>query len=121
MINFSKTEFDCRCSYGCGLGYDQMDHLFLTLLDAARTIAGVPFVITSAIRCKRHNDDVGGKPGSSHLVGLAVDIYCPGSSERYQIVDALISVGIDRIGIGADFVHCDADPSKPAPIIFDYY
>lgn len=121
MINFSKTEFDCKCSYDCGQGYDQMDHLFLTLLDAARTIAEVPFVLTSAIRCKRHNAEVGGKPDSSHLKGLAVDIYCAGSSERYHIISSLIAVGIDRIGVGADFVHCDYDPGKPAPIIFDYY
>ena len=121
MINFSKTEFDCKCAYGCGFGYDQMDHLFLTLLDTARTIAGVPFVLTSSIRCKRHNDEVGGTPGSSHLSGLAVDIYCAGSAERYHIVNALIAVGIKRIGIGADFIHCDMDHSKPAPLIFDYY
>lgn len=121
MINFSKTEFDCKCSYDCGLGYDQMDHLFLTLLDAARTIAGVPFVITSAIRCERHNAEVGGKPGSSHLVGLAVDIYCSGCLERYAVIDALMSVGINRIGIGSDFIHCDVDHGKPSPCIFDYY
>ena len=121
MFNFETKEFDCKCDYECGLGYGDMNQDFVKRLDAARSIAGTPFSINSAVRCKRHNEKVGGSEVSSHLTGLAVDLRCLNSSDRFVIVNALIAVGIDRIGIGENFIHCDCDPNKIAPCIFTYY
>ena len=45
----------------------------LEKLNAARRIAGIPFVITSGYRCEIHNKAVGGKETSAHIAGLAVD------------------------------------------------
>ena len=51
-----------------------MDADFLAKLDEARELANIPFTINSAYRSPEQNARVGGKPNSSHLRGLAVDI-----------------------------------------------
>jgi len=89
---------------------------FLHKLDEAREIAGVPFKITSGYRTPQHNLDVGGRVGSSHIKGLAVDIACTNSDHRQKILTALIKVGFRRIGVGKSFIHSDLDNDKPNAI-----
>ena len=43
------------------------------MLDKAREIAGIPFIITSGVRTPKQNEDAGGVNDSSHRKGLAVD------------------------------------------------
>jgi len=115
MQYFEESEFSCPC---CGKGTISSEmKLFLS---AARRIAGIPFVINSAFRCRRHNVEVGGLPTSSHLKGLAVDLKCKNSKERFKILSALLLIGFKRIGIGENFIHADLDDSKPDKIIFLY-
>lgn len=119
---FALNEFRCRC-LGCQrLGADppRMDGDFLHALDLARARSLVPFVITSGYRCPGRNLAVGGVPDSAHVKGLAADIACPDSHHRYQILTALWSVGLTRMGIGKDFVHVDADDSKPQEVFWVY-
>ena len=91
---------------------ENMDVDFLAKLDEAREYAGIPFVINSAYRSPEHNAKVGGKPTSSHLKGLAVDIKAKDSTTRGLILDALRVVGFTRIGIGNTFIHVDLDTEK---------
>lgn len=49
---FTEYEFFCPC--GCGLGYDDMDEDFIFDLKRARARAGVPFILTSTIRCMEY-------------------------------------------------------------------
>jgi zinc D-Ala-D-Ala carboxypeptidase len=100
-------------------GY-KMDKEFLLKLDYSRSIAGIPFKITSGFRTESRNQLVGGRVGSSHLKGLAVDIGYYGSRERYLILQSLISVGITRFGIAKGFIHCDVDKSKDPDVIWLY-
>lgn len=95
---------------------------FVHLLDKARDIAGIPFVINSGFRTPSHNKTVGGVPNSAHLTGLAVDIRARNGEEMYLIVKAAIDVGIKRIGINraSQFCHLDNDLSKPNPRIYEY-
>jgi uncharacterized protein YcbK (DUF882 family) len=113
---FTIEEFRCRC--GCGEA--GMDGEFLLHLDRARGMSEAPFRIRSGYRCPAHNAAVGGVPGSAHTRGLAADIECPDNEHRYQILTGLWAVGFDRIGIGRDFVHVDADPDKPSPRVWLY-
>lgn len=92
----------------------------ITMLDKARELAGVPFVLTSTLRSPEVNDDVGGVQNSAHLSGLAVDIRVRNSNERFRILKALIEVGFNRIGVAKTFCHADIDKSKPANVSWLY-
>jgi zinc D-Ala-D-Ala carboxypeptidase len=112
---FSLSEFDCPSLDGSGVN---MDSQFLTKLESAREIAGIPFKITSGYRTKEHNEDVlkrgcKASKNSSHLIGVAADIAVSSGSERYIVLNALIKAGFKRIGVAKTFIHCDTDSSKP--------
>ena len=90
MRHFKASEFRCGC--GCGLGYDQMQDDILELLDVCREQAGIPFVITSSIRCVAHNAAVGGADRSAHLTGHAVDISAKTGAQRRAILKAALAL-----------------------------
>ena len=106
---FSLSEFDCPSLPDSGIN---MDSQFLTKLEQAREIAGIPFKITSGYRTKDHNAEVGGVPNSSHLIGVAADIAVSSGADRYIILSALIKAGFKRIGVAKTFIHCDTDETK---------
>lgn len=92
----------------------------VTMLDAAREIAGVPFKITSGYRTPEHNKKVGGVKDSAHLTREAVDIACTSDQNRHKIINALIKVGFNRIGIANTFIHCDISKDKSNNVIWIY-
>jgi zinc D-Ala-D-Ala carboxypeptidase len=114
---FKLSEFDSPDEPGSGY---LMDKEFLMKLDYARGIAGVPFKINSGYRSKAWNLRVKGKSHSSHCTGLAVDIGYYGSRERYLILNALMQIGINRLGIAKGFIHCDVDKRKDPDVIWLY-
>jgi len=115
---FNISEFDSPDEVGSG---SKMNRDFLIKLDSARGKAGILFKINSGYRTANHNDNVlGARVGSSHKKGLAVDISYNGSRERYLIVQSLMHVGINRIGIGKTFIHCDVDNLKDPDVIWLY-
>tara|TARA_R110000796_G_scaffold127922_2_gene243354 strand:- start:563 stop:886 length:324 start_codon:yes stop_codon:yes gene_type:complete len=97
----------------------RMDAEFLEKLDAAREFAGFPFFINSAWRSADHPESVK-NPTSSHIKGLAVDIRAKDSRTRYLIIDALMHVGFNRIGIADTFIHVDDDKDKSCGVIWTY-
>ena len=120
MNHFKISEFDSPDLEGSG---QKMDRVFLKLLDQARDRAGVPFKILSGYRTIEHNLLVNGKKNSSHLFGLAADIFLPKNSrDRFLIINALLEVGLNRIGINfkGRFVHVDMDRSKDENVLWTY-
>ena len=97
----------------------KMDKKFLSRLDEARDYAGIPFIINSAYRSPDHPESIK-NPTSSHIKGLAVDIRARDSKTRYLIIDALMHVGFNRIGIADTFIHVDMDYDKSQDIIWTY-
>jgi len=112
---FQLSEFICPCC-----GQQHMQQKVLEMLDHAREIADIPFSITSGWRCRTHNKNVNGKPGSAHLYGKAVDISAIGSRVRFKVIRGLIQAGFIRIGIGTGFIHADNDATKDSEVIWLY-
>lgn len=71
---------------------EKMEVGFLRKLHKARKIAGVPFRIIDTLR----NDS---RSAHGEEPGIAVDLQCLNSRERYRIVKAGLEVGFERIGI----------------------
>jgi len=114
--HFLVREFTCR-----HCGEVKIESELIELLERLRQDMKVPIVITSAYRCPKHNQEIGGVPGSAHVKGYAVDIRVLDSKTRFYVVRWLLERGISRIGIGRDFIHFDLDPEKPQYVIWHYY
>lgn len=97
------------------IDFDKVDLDSIVLLDQARGIAGVPFVITRSYSTPQHSVEVGGFVNDAHteIPCTSFDIYCGrangtwNSQAAYKIVGALIQVGFTRLGVGENHVHAD--------------
>lgn len=110
---FTESDFQ-RCTPSCSVS--DMDPSFLYMLDAARYVAGVPFVLSSAFRSSEYDKSKGRSGTGAHTLRCAVDIACSSSELRERIVSALVRVGFRRIGIARTFIHVDSSPLHPACI-----
>ena len=117
MRYFKLEEFDSPDELGSGCNMSQE---ILSMLDAARKIYGKPMRITSGFRTKTHNKKVGGVESSSHLKGLAADIACSESRNRFDMIKALLEVGFKRLGVAGTFIHVDIDKDKSQNVIWTY-
>ena len=122
MRYFNYTEFDSPDELGSG---KQMSEKILEMLDLAREKFDKPIKITSGFRTEAYNKDLKARgykasSKSSHLKGLAVDIHCNNSKDRFELVDILLDVGFNRIGIADTFIHADIDEDKPSHLIWTY-
>ena len=82
--NFSMSELKCKCGgkycngYPTGFSYE-----LLAQLQQIRNHFGKPVIITSAVRCQKHNDSLKGSvKNSKHVLGRAVDFYVKGVSYK---------------------------------------
>ena len=122
MRYFNYTEFDSPDELGSG---KNMSPKILEMLDLAREKYDKPIKITSGYRTQAYNEDLKARgykasKNSSHLKGLAVDIHCNNSKDRFELVDILLDVGFKRIGIANTFIHADIDEDKPTHLIWTY-
>lgn len=115
---FSEREFK-KCSPSCSL-QDMHQHT-MDKLDAAREMAGIPFVLNSAYRSPAWEKSKGRTGTGAHTKGRAIDIRCSTSENRMKIVLSLLAVGFRRIGIGKNYIHADDDPTKPQNVMWHYY
>ena len=88
------------------------------MLDEARDIAGIPFVITSGLRSSEKNEDVGGVDNSAHTKGLGVDLRCNNSANRHTMLRSLFAVGFNRIGVYKTHIHADCDKTLPQNVVW---
>lgn len=114
---FNYSEFDSPDVQGSG---QMMDKTLLEMLDEVRDKFDKPIHITSGFRTPAHNEAVGGVETSSHLKGLAVDIACKKSTDRFDLINCLLDVGFSRIGVGDTFIHADIDQDKTQGVIWTY-
>ena len=82
----------------------------ISVLEEIRTRTGRPLSVTSGYRPPEYNREVGGVSNSTHIDGLAADIYCDGltTDQLYDICDQVIG---HRGGVGyyptQGFIHVD--------------
>lgn len=108
--NFYRDEFACPC---CGVA--DIDPRLVLKLQELRSTIGRSLVITSGYRCQEHNDKIPHSSKiSSHIRGLAVDIACANSPDRYELV-ALCLKSFKRVGIYSGWLHVDIDEGEAKP------
>ena len=103
---FKDSELSCKC--GCGLMPDTKS---IEMLYALRLLITVPLKINSGARCEKHNNSVGGVPGSAHLIG-AFDVAVP-KDYRWRFLELSQFAGFTGIGISPKFIHIDRHHSAP--------
>jgi len=87
-------------------------------LNTIRHRLGFPLIISSGIRCRQHNKEVGGAENSAHVSGLAADIVAAQAHTRYLIVKEALKQGICRIGVYTNHVHLDISRNLPQEVFF---
>lgn len=117
MKYFNYSEFDSPDVQGSG---QLMDRRILDMLDHTRHLYKKPITITSGYRTPAHNEAVNGVESSSHLKGLAADIACDNSIDRYDLITCLKEAGFKRIGVARTFIHVDIDQDKTQNVIWTY-
>lgn len=90
------------------------------MLNQARELANISFIVNSGSRCEKHNENEGGKEDSEHLFGHGSDINADNSVDRFLILRAAIIIGFRRIGIGNGFIHLGTMASKPRKVCWLY-
>jgi len=106
--NFKLSEFSCKCC-----GSVKIDTEVVKKLQLMRDKIQKPIIITSAYRCPKHNQEVGGAENSYHTQGLAVDIVVGGYSlDELEMIAK--EVGFRGLGIyrNANFIHLDLGPVR---------
>lgn len=127
---FSHKEIACKC---CGVA-KVMDS-FATELVALREAWGKLMVITSACRCNKHNQAVGGASRSFHLFDMkektgvdatiAVDVSTKNmtGADRFNFVALAMQRGWS-VGVHKSFIHIDRrsdfETGYEKPILFAY-
>ncbi|MCL6557771.1 MAG: DUF882 domain-containing protein [Firmicutes bacterium] len=106
-ISSHFTEEEAKCKCGCGRMI--INPILVRLLEAIRAAAGHrPVRVHSWNRCEKYNRQVGAKPDSQHLYGMAADISIAGVTVT-QLAKYAEDCGADGIGTypKQGFIHVD--------------
>lgn len=105
----------CKCG-NCNAIEPSAD--LIQRLTEIEKVSGITLGINSGVRCKKRNEEAGGKPDSAHLYGYAADIAVPDSKVRWALLWTIFKYNsFNRIVIYKTFIHVDCDESKPRNII----
>ncbi len=72
MNYFKLQEFNCKC--GCNPSKIIMNPFLLNSLNSIRIKWNKPLIVSSGLRCAKHNKSIGGATHSAHLTGEAADL-----------------------------------------------
>ena len=106
---FGRAEFMCNCGgkYCGGFPVEPVPMLALTA-DKVRRHFGKAAIVSSGVRCSRHNTNVGGVPDSRHLTGRAMDFRIEGETAKQVLayVNGLPEVRY-AYDIDGRYIHMD--------------
>lgn len=101
--HFSASELMCPC---CGVGADKMSPNMLRMAEEIREEnGGNPMIVSSAYRCAKHNDEVGGVANSHHLYGQAMDVHINGVPASTIVAQAKRRGSPDAYSMNANWAH----------------
>lgn len=107
---FSRREFACKCSRYCNGFPVEPNMLLIEQADIVRKHFGAPVFVSSGVRCKQHNANVGGTSGSRHKSGKAMDFRVEGKSANtvLKYVKTLPNIRY-AYAIDGSYVHMDVE------------
>lgn len=109
--HFKKSEFACKCGgkYCNGYPADPKEKL-IRAADDVREHFGKSMFVSSGLRCKQHNANVGGVSNSRHLSGKAMD-FCISGVSAAQILSYVKQKKEIRYAYAIDgsYVHMDIE------------
>ena len=105
---FNYREFKCQGTDCCG-GSHPVHPELADGLEQLRELVGIPIVITSGFRCRRHNIEIGGEKKSYHMLAMAADIKCDGLTpdELAKWATQVEQFNNGGIGVYVSWVHVD--------------
>ena len=107
--HFERKEFKCRCGNIYCNGYPaEMQEKLIRVADRVRDHFGAVAIVSSGLRCTKHNANVGGVSNSRHLTGKAMDFCIKGksASELLAYVQKQSEIRY-AYAIDSQFVHMD--------------
>ena len=107
---FSRREFACKCGRYCNGFPVEPNMLLIEQADIVREHFGTPVFVSSGVRCKQHNANVGGVYGSRHKSGKAMDFRVEGKSANtvLKYVKTLPNIRY-AYAIDGSYVHMDVE------------
>ena len=106
---FDCSEFACKCGGKFCNGFPAEPHpLLVKVADRVREHFGAAAIISSGVRCKTHNANVGGVPGSRHTMGKAMDFRIVGktAAQVLAFVQAQPEIAYSY-AIDGNYIHMD--------------
>lgn len=107
---FSRREFACKCGRYCNGFPVEPNMLLIEQADIVREHFGTPVFVSSGVRCRQHNANVGGVSGSRHKSGKAMDFRVEGKSANtvLKYVKTLSNIRY-AYAIDGSYVHMDVE------------
>ena len=106
---FDREEFECNCGGKYCDGFPvEPSTLLVKTAEKVRSHFGKACIISSGVRCKQHNANVGGVATSRHMTGRAMDFRIRGkkAAEVLEYVQRLPEVRY-AYAIDSNYVHMD--------------
>ena len=109
--HFKKSEFKCKCGGKYCKGYpEEPKEKLIRIADKVRNHFGKPMTVSSGVRCKQHNANVGGVSNSRHLSGKAMDFCVSGVPASLVLPYVQSQSGIRyAYAIDNNYVHMDIE------------
>jgi uncharacterized protein YcbK (DUF882 family) len=107
---FTRDEFKCKCGKYCDGFPAEPEKKLVTVADRVREHFGNPAIVSSGVRCKQHNANVGGVANSRHLSGKAMDFRVSGKSAKEVLAYAQKQPEIRyAYAIDKNYIHMDIE------------